>query len=88
MKPHLAEVTPLYETNCRSIPDMLRQAADSIEIERDEGFSPTVAMVAVQISESGQIQIYGWGDTDNMHTLAMLERGKHELLTILKDEEA
>lgn len=46
----LAEVHTLYETNARSIPDMLRRAADGIETEVSEGYSPTQAMVAVQVS--------------------------------------
>lgn len=79
----LAEVHTLYETNCRSIPDMLRQAADGIESEGDDD-SPTVAMVAVQLAENGEVQLYGWGDTGDMHALALLERGKHELLRILQ----
>ena len=81
----LAEVTPLYETNCRSIPDMLRQSADSIEEEKAEGYSPTVAMVAVQLSESGQVRIYGWGDTDDLRALGLLERGKHDLLSTIAE---
>lgn len=84
MPPQLAEVATLYETNCRSIPDMLRQAADSIETEAGEGYSPTTAMVAVQLAENGAVKIYGWGDTDDLRAIGLLERGKHELLTILK----
>lgn len=80
---HLAEVHTLYETNARSIPDMLREAAGNIETEAEEGFSPTVAMVAVQIAENGAIKVYGWGDTDIMHSIALLERGKHDLLQTL-----
>lgn len=78
----LAEVHTLYETNCRSIPDMLRQSADNIETEVEEGYSPTVAMFAVQLAENGEIQIYGWGDCDNMTALAMVERGKNKLLSM------
>lgn len=85
MTAKLAEVHKLYDTNCRSIPDMLRQAADSIESEVEEGYSPTVAMVAVQIAESGKVKIYGWGDTDDLRALGLLERGKHELLSIVAD---
>ena len=76
----LAEVKTLYETNCRSIPDMLRQAADSIETEAAEDFSPTVAMVAIQLAENGDVKVYGWGETDDLHALGLIERGKHELL--------
>ena len=76
----LAEVVTLYSENASSIPAMLRQAADAIETESAEGFDPTRAMIAVQISESGQIQIYGWGNTDSMHALATLQRGIHWML--------
>lgn len=76
----LAEVHTLYETNYRSIPDMLRQAADSIETETAEGFSPTKAMVAVQITENGDVQIYGWGETDDVHALGVLQLGMHQLI--------
>lgn len=85
-KPRLAEVHTLYDTNCRSIPDMLRQSADSIESETGEGFSPTTAMVAVQLTENGEVQIYGWGDTDDQRALSLLMRGQHKLLTILEPE--
>lgn len=71
----LAEVHTLYETNARSIPDMLRQAADSIETEREEGYVPTKAMVAVQLCENGEIKVYGWGETDDMHAIGILHCG-------------
>lgn len=75
----IAEVHTLYDTNARSIPDMLRQAADSIETEVEQGFNPTKAMIAVQVSESGAIQIYGWGDTDDLHAIGALQMGIHRL---------
>ena len=81
----IAEVTTIYETNCRSIPDMMRQSADSIEAESHEDCSPTVAMVAVQIAENGQVNIYGWGDTCDLHAIGLLERGKHELLSNISE---
>jgi len=76
----IAEVVTLYDTNARSIPDMLRQAADSMESEASDDCSPTVAMVAVQLTESGEVQIYGWGDTDDLRAVGLLERGKHSLI--------
>lgn len=79
-KPKLAEVHVLYEDNARDIAAMLRTAADSIETEREEGFSPTRAMVAVQISAAGKIQVYGWGSTDLTDSIALLEMGKFDLL--------
>jgi hypothetical protein len=83
----LASVHTLYETNCRSIPDMLRQSADSIETEVSEGFSPTTAMFAVQIAENGKLQIYGWGECDAPAALVMLERAKARLLDMLEPDE-
>jgi len=83
----LAEVHVLYESNCRSIPDMLRQAANSIEAESDGDSSPTTAMIAVQLAENGKVQMYGWGDTGNLHAIGLLERGKHELLAALYEGE-
>lgn len=79
-KPSLAEVHVLYRDNARDIAAMLRTAAQSIETEREEGYSPTRAMVAVQISESGKIQVYGWGATDLPDSIALLEMGKWDLL--------
>lgn len=81
----VAEVHTLYETNARSIPDMLRTAAESIEAEVSEGYSPTVAMVAVQLAENGEIKLYGWGETEIYHSLALLARGQHDLLTTLAE---
>lgn len=83
--PRLAVVETLYPTNPRSIPDMLREAADSID-QSDPDDAP-VAAVAVFIGADGTIGIYGWGETDDMHSLGMLERGKHELLSILAGDE-
>ena len=77
---HLAEVHTLYETNARSVPDMLRQAADNIETETLEGYAATKAIFAIQLTGNGAIQIYGWGDCDNMSALAMIERGKAALM--------
>lgn len=75
----LAEVHTLYETNARSIPDMLRQAADGIETEVDEGYSPTQAMVAVQVSANGEIKVYGWGDLDNFKAIGLLHLGLQQV---------
>ena len=83
----LAEVITLHESNARSIPAMLRQAADNIETEEGEGYCPTSAMVAVQISESGDIQYYGWGDIDDMKALAMFARAQHLLHKLLDGDD-
>jgi hypothetical protein len=89
MSAQLAEVHVLYETNASDIASMLRTAAASIETEVEDGFSPTRAMVAVQLCENGEIKLYGWGKTDAMDSIALLERGKFDLLYTLaaRDDE-
>lgn len=82
-----AEIVPLYAVNASDVAAMLRQAADSIETEEAEGYSPTRAMAAVQISENGGIQIYGWGRTDTMHSLALLHLGVAKLQQHVLEEE-
>ena len=82
---HLAEVHTIYETNCRSIPGMLRQAADNLEIEEAEGYDKTVAMIAVQVTESGQVQLYGWGDTNQFHALGALSAGQTAIGSMIMD---
>ena len=68
----LSQVIELFPNgNASDIASQLRQAADNIEIEGDE-YDRTRAMIAVQITESGQVKVYGWGKTDTMHALASL----------------
>jgi hypothetical protein len=81
----LAEVVTLYETNARSIPDMLRQAADCIESEEEGDCSPTVAVVAVQLTADGSIQVYGWGDTTDIHAMGVLHCGLQQIGGIVLD---
>ena len=73
--PKLAEVVTLYGENAADIAAMLRQAAGNIETEASEGFVATRMMVAVQFSEEGHIQVWGWGRTDTMDSIAALEVG-------------
>lgn len=82
---HLAEVHTLYEANARSIPDMLRQSADSIESEVADGYACTTAMVAVQVAKDGTIQVYGWGDTDSLHALGALTAGCQSIGQMILD---
>lgn len=82
---HLAEVHTIYESNPRSIPDMLRQAADGIEQEKDEDCDQTVVMVAVQVTKSGAVQVYGWGDTNDIHALGALMAGAQQIGNIILD---
>lgn len=81
----LAEVHTIYAANCRSIPDMLRRAADSIETEEAEGYVGTSAMVAVQVMKDGRIQVYGWGDTNNLHALGALSAGGQQIGDMILD---
>lgn len=81
--PKLSVVETIYESNARSIVDQLRKAADSIESEADEDVSPTTAIVAIQLSENGHIQLYGWGEVDDLKAIGMMERGKFSLLATL-----
>ena len=79
MNPHLAEVVTLFKDNASDIAAMLRQAADTIESETDDD-ARTKAVVAVQLHEDGQIQIYGWGATDSLSAIATLDLGKAKLI--------
>lgn len=71
----LSKVETLYSENCRDIPAMLRQSADNIETEGPEGFARTTAMIAVQLTENGVVQVYGWGDTDTLRAIGLLHCG-------------
>jgi hypothetical protein len=64
---HLAEVVTLYETNSRSMPEMLRKLADSIESEDAAQHDMTTSIACIQLKESGDIEIYGWGDLDDKY---------------------
>ncbi len=82
---HLAEVHTIYESNARSISDMLRKAADNLETEEAEGYARTTAMVAVQIGENGVAQVYGWGETDLIHALGLLHAGAQQIGNMILD---
>ena len=68
---NIAEVVTLYDTNANHIPDMLRKRAEAIEAET-QADDRTVAMIAVEVTASGDIEIYGWGDTNDFHCLGVL----------------
>jgi hypothetical protein len=78
----LAEVHTLYEANCRSIPAMLRQAADNLEADPD---CTAKAMVAVQLDDDGNVQVYGWGDTDVIQAAGLLHMGLLQVARIQLD---
>ena len=73
-KPHLAEVVTLYAENASDVPAMLRQSAENIATET-EADDRTVAMIAVQVTESGGIEVYGWGQTDSLKAIGALQLG-------------
>ena len=67
----LAEVVTLYDTNANHIPDMLRKRADAIEAETDAD-DRTIATIFIEVTESGDLEIYGFGKTDDFHCLGVL----------------
>lgn len=53
---------------------MMRQCADTIAQETDE-HDRTHAITAVRISESGDIQVFGWGKTNSLESIAHMHLG-------------
>ncbi len=78
----LAEVVSLYETNARDIPAMLRESASNIENGID-----VATMTAVAIHKDGSVTIYGWGETDNLRSIAALHLGLAQLTKMSIPEE-
>lgn len=74
----VAEVVTLYETNANHITDMMRQCADRIEAETDAD-DRTVAMIAIRVTESDDIELFGWGQTDDFHCLGVLSMASARL---------
>lgn len=74
-----ADIITLYQDNCADIPAMLKKAADNIEAETSD-HDRTVSMVCLQVHESGDIQIFGWGAIHTRDCIALLEIGKHQLI--------
>jgi hypothetical protein len=67
----VAEVITLYDSNANNIPAMLHKRAEMIEAET-EADDRTVAMIAIAVTESGDLEIYGWGDTNDFHCLGVM----------------
>lgn len=78
----LAEVHTIYESNARSVPAMLRQAADNIEASPEAA----TAMVAVQLDSEGRVAVYGWGDTNVIHAAGLLHCGLQKIVDIQLNE--
>ena len=56
----------------------LRRAADTIAGETADD-DRTVAMIAVQVSESGELAVYGWGATTRFHALGVMAAALSEI---------
>lgn len=67
----IAEVVTLYDSNANDIVAMLRKRADAIEAET-EADDRTTAMIAIEVTESGDLEIYGFGKTNDFHCLGVL----------------
>lgn len=68
----LAEVVPLYETNLRDIPAMMRKVAD--EIERGDYGDVADAVFVLFGSEEG-LHVFGWGAQDDASSHLLLTAG-------------
>jgi hypothetical protein len=72
-------VVPLYDgAMAADVIGSLRRAANSIEAETGED-DRTVSMIAVAVSETGNVEIYGWGQTNSFHALGVLAKGMAKL---------
>ena len=79
-KPHLAEVHTLYATNARDIPEMMHILAEEIaENDGAEDEETTKAVVLIRVGADGGMQMYGWGDTDVIHSAGVLALGLQNL---------
>lgn len=66
------KVVPLFDQAVASdVIGSLRRAATSIEKKTEED-DRTQAMIAVQITENGRVEVYGWGRTDMFHAMGAL----------------
>jgi hypothetical protein len=86
MKPDLKVVETIYPTNASNIADMLAQASDSIRAETEDD-DRTEAIVAVQLTESGAVKVYGWGATDSVKAIGTLHLGIHDLANAMLQED-
>lgn len=74
----IAEVITLYDSNANDVVAMLRKRADIIEAQTDED-DRSVAVIAVEVTESGDIQVFGWGQTDDFHALGVMAKASARL---------
>lgn len=73
-------VVPIFQENAADIVAMLRKSADSIESETAD-LDKTIAGVFLQVTESGEVVVYGWGDVHSKwHTVGILHAAIKELV--------
>lgn len=82
----LRAVETLYEVNASDVPAMLRQSAESIEAETDED-DRTTGMMAVQVTASGAIAVYGWGAVDRFKAIGVLQAAVVKLADGVEENE-
>jgi len=73
---HLAEVVPLYESNCADVATMLRQFADQVEAGEH---GDNVHAVSVISTEHG-LHVMGWGKIDGLTAIANLNLGLAQMV--------
>lgn len=77
----LAPVHTLYETNSRSVTDMLRMVADQIDAETDED-DRTRAGIFLQVTENDGLEVFAWGDVTTVpETAGWLQMAVHQIIS-------
>lgn len=64
----------LNRPNLRDIPQMLRRMADAIEAG-DHGDVTAVVAVALEATGGGRPVVFGFGDTNDIHSIGVLQLG-------------
>jgi hypothetical protein len=76
---HLAEVVTLREDCAADIVDCLHKSADAIAAETED-HDRTRAVIAVHVTASGRLRIYGMGAIDTIDTIAHLALAQAQLM--------
>ena len=74
-KPKFPKVVPLRDVCAKDIAAQFRRMADELESGEIDNFE---SMVAVG-EYNGDIQIFGWGNTDGMRAIGLLSLGAAKL---------
>lgn len=80
----LAEVQPIYETNFRDIPGMLRRLADDIEAGKWGDVQDTLLILHNDLG----VEVFGWGDVDFVRSIGVLELGRARMFEIMSASSA